>query len=46
VIDSNLQVGYENVSHNRGYLEVWLPVFVDPDDGSDENTHSYVSNLN
>jgi hypothetical protein len=22
LIDSNLQVGYENVSHNRGFLEV------------------------
>jgi len=27
LVDCNLQVGYENVSHNRGYFEVHLLAF-------------------
>jgi len=29
LVDCNLQVGYENVSHNRGYFEVRLLTFAE-----------------
>jgi len=29
LVDCNLQVGYENVSHNRGFFEVRLLTFAD-----------------
>jgi hypothetical protein len=29
LVDCNLQVGYENVSHNRGFFEVRLPAPAD-----------------
>ena len=32
LVDCNLKVGYENVSHNRGYFEVHLLIFADLDD--------------
>jgi hypothetical protein len=35
LIDCNLQVGYEDANHNRGFFQVQLPAFADLGDRLD-----------